>query len=248
MRAGMTMEKLLQWVDQLIEMGDAVLRTRHQESDSRGEDDIDPLWRDSTRHQVSGPEWVDGGKMAEFRAASLSFMQNVYGEKHPYFQEFFKTADAPYPEHVERGLGILRAIRREIACGRLFTFRGLVMAEVFTDYMQMAEYLLELSANGKDPAAVIAGSTLEAHLRQLCMKNGISVAQPKNGKSVPLKADTLNNELTGAGVYNMADQKQVTAWLDLRNKAAHGDYTAYTKDQIKLMVSGVISFIARNAV
>ena len=140
----------------------------------------------------------------------------------------------------------MRAIRGEIAGGWLSTVKGLVTAEVFTDYMEMAEYLLE--ANYKDPAAVIAGSTLEAHLRQLCIKNGIPVAQPKNGKDVPLKADVLNSELAKAEAYNKADQKQVTAWLDLRNKAAHGEYTAYTREQIELVVSGVINFIARNVV
>ncbi len=95
---------------------------------------------------------------------------------------------------------------------------------------------------------MIAGSTLEAHLRQLCKKNGIPITHRKEGKDVPVKADLLNSELTKAGGYNMADQKQVTAWLDLRNKAAHGEYTAYTKGQIEMMVSGVINFIARNAV
>jgi len=184
--------------------------------------------------------------MKGFRSASLSFMERVYGEKHPHFKEFFKTADGSYPEDVERGLGILRAIRGEIAGGWLFTVKGLVTAEVFTDYMEMAEHLLE--SNYKDPAAVIAGSTLEEHLRQLCRKNGIPVVRQKDGKDVPLKADLLNSELTKAGAYTMLDQKLVTAWLDLRNKAAHGEYGEYNADQVKGMITGITEFMARVAV
>ena len=39
----------------------------------------------------------------------------------------------------------------------------------------MAEYLLH--EGYKDSAAVIAGSTLESHLRALCNKNGIDIKQ-----------------------------------------------------------------------
>jgi hypothetical protein len=46
-------------------------------------------------------------------------------------------------------------------------------------------------------------------------------------------------------VYNLLDQKQVTAWLDFRNKAAHGEYKAYTAEQVKLMNQGVVNFITR---
>ncbi len=223
----MTTEELLQRVDQLIEMGNAVV---------------------DTRHTIRYVQYVDAALMRGFRSASLSFIQQVYGAQHPHYQQFFGGTIGALWDNARSGVEVLRAIRDEIAGGWLFTVKGRVTAEIFTDYMDMAGYLLGLSKNGKDPAAVIAGSTLEAHLRQLCIKNGIPVTQPKNGTNVPVKADTLNNELTKAGIYNMADQKQVTAWLDLRNKAAHGDYTAYTKEHIELMVSGVVSFIARNAV
>ncbi|AIY39887.1 hypothetical protein LT85_0727 [Collimonas arenae] len=46
----------------------------------------------------------------------------------------------------------------------------------------------------------------------------------------------------------MLDQKSVTAWLDLRNKAAHGKYSEYTKEQVEVMCQGVVNFMARNSV
>jgi hypothetical protein len=239
----MMKERLLQRVDELIDMGNAVLRTRHRDSDSGGENELTACFEPRPRRQVSGPEWVDDGKMKEFRTASLSFMQRVYSEKHPHFQEFFKTADRGDPRAVECGLGILRAIRGEIAGDWLFTVRSLVTAEVFTDYMDMAEYLLEL--NYKDPAAVVAGSTLEEHLRQLCRKNGIPITQQKSGKAVPLTGEPLNIDLAKAGVYNSVEQKLITGWLGIRNSAAHGKYEEYSADQVRGMITGIPEFMAR---
>jgi hypothetical protein len=109
----------------------------------------------------------------------------------------------------------------------------------------MSEYLLK--EGYKDAAAVMIGSTLEEHLRHLCQSNAIPVEVNKGGIPMPKKADLLNSELTASNVYNKLDQKAVTTWLDLRNKAAHGKYSEYTKEQVDLMYHGVINFISRTA-
>lgn len=93
----------------------------------------------------------------------------------------------------------------------------------------------------------MTGSVLEEHLRNLCTKNGIPIVEDKKGNSVPQKADSLNAELAKANVYNKLDQKSVTAWLDLRNKAAHGKYDQYKIEQVELMFRGVSEFIARTS-
>jgi hypothetical protein len=139
------------------------------------------------------------------------------------------------------GISILRALRTDYEAGYIQTFSELVHANLFNDFLEMADHLLEQGY--KDPAAVIAGSVLEEHLRKLCDKNGIDVKKPDG---TPKKADTLNSELAGANVYSKLDQKIVTAWLDLRNKAAHGKYTEYTKDQVALLIQSIRDFITRN--
>ena len=48
------------------------------------------------------------------------------------------------------------------------------------------------------------------------------------------------------GQYNKLDQKSVTSWLDLRNKAAHGHYDQYSKEQVALMLQSVNEFMSRN--
>jgi hypothetical protein len=78
--------------------------------------------------------------------------------------------------------------------------------------------------------------------------NSIAVERIKKGKPIPKKADLLNSELTSAEIYNKLDQKGITSWLDLRNKAAHGKYTEFTKDQVKLMYQGVSNFMMRVSV
>jgi hypothetical protein len=46
-------------------------------------------------------------------------------------------------------------------------------------------------------------------------------------------------------VYSGLDQKSVTRWLDLRNKASHGKHSEYTKEQVALTLQGVQDFAAR---
>jgi hypothetical protein len=90
---------------------------------------------------------------------------------------------------------------------------------------------------------VITGSVLEEHLRQLCTKYSISVTVAGKAK----KADLMNAELASGSAYSKLDQKSITAWLDLRNKAAHGKYGEYSKDQVVLLIQGIRDFMARNA-
>ena len=61
-----------------------------------------------------------------------------------------------------------------------------------------------------------------------------------------IKADRLNAELAKRKKYQANEQKQITAWLGIRNDAAHGDYDKYSKEQVVLMVAGIRDFIARN--
>ena len=136
--------------------------------------------------------------------------------------------------------GILQALRADYEAGYLQSVAELIHADLFSDFLEMAYYLLEQGY--KDPCAVIAGTVLEGHLRKLCEKNGLPIDQ--NNK--PKKADTLNSDLAAANVYSKLDQKSITAWLDLRNKAAHGKYDEYKREQVVLLVQSIRDFISRH--
>jgi len=208
--------------DELIEQGEKVLLTKEVYDET---------------------EYIDSSSIKGFRSAVLSFIDRIYKKDHPHYTEFDSSTNGFYVENVNSGIAILKSIKDEIEGGWLITMKGLVTAEIFSDFIEMAEHLL--SENYKDPAAVIIGSVLEEHLRQVCLKLGIEIEEEKHGKLIPKKADRLNADLVKSEAYSKLDQKAITTWLDLRNKAAHGKYSEYTKEQVELMMQGIIEFIAR---
>ena len=135
--------------------------------------------------------------------------------------------------------GILTSLRNDVSAGRMSTVTELLHAEIFGDFLDMAQHLLD--EGYKDPAAVLVGGVLEEHLRKLCGKHGISTL---NGTR-PKKADTMNAELAAAPAYSKIDQKNVTAWLGLRNDAAYGNYGEYKPEQVALLVQSVRDFVTR---
>lgn len=178
-----------------------------------------------------------------FRAAGLSCLNNTFGSAHPFYKEFDTVTAHAYENSAKSGRGILLAARGELVGGWAITSRGIVSAEIFGDFMEMARHLLD--EHYKDPAAVMAGSVLEEHLRQLATKFGVPIQQgDAKGKTTPKKADAINAELVKKGAYNVLNQKLVTGWLDLRNKAAHGKYSEYTSAHVDLMLQGILQFTA----
>jgi uncharacterized protein YdaT len=186
---------------------------------------------------------VDGRIQYKYRSAGLSFISQFYGEKHPYYIEFH-SKDSDYAPTIEESLGILEAISDEIDQGWHKSIRGVVSAELFSDFIEMANYLLD--EGYKDAAAVMLGSTLEEHLRQLARNNGIEVETENKGKFSPKKADVLNADLVKADIYSKLDQKNITAWLGLRNDAAHGKYDNYSKGQVVFFSQALNDFMARS--
>lgn len=196
----------------------------------------------ATLRNASGG-YLRSGDWAALRAASLAFIESNFGQTHSYYREFDARVNDVWESCGKYAVGILTAIQEQIRGGWIETTKGLVTAEVFADFLEMAEHLL--SESYKDPAAVMIGSTLEEHLRQLCLAASIPIQDVSSGKAIPRKADSLNADLAKAGKYSKLDQKQITASLDLRNKAAHGKYSEYTAEQVGLMLASVREFMTR---
>jgi hypothetical protein len=131
--------------------------------------------------------------------------------------------------------GILEALRDDFDGGHLANVRGLIRAEVFAELIGQAQYLLD--EGFFQPSAVVAGAVLEDHLRKLCAKHP-SITLPNKPK-----LDGMNAELAKAGEYNVLVQKQVTVWADVRNKAAHGKWTEFTRGDVEDMLRGVLRFL-----
>jgi hypothetical protein len=184
---------------------------------------------------------VDSGLQMGFRTASLSFISNLYGENHPYYKNFNTQVQGDGLDKTESGINILLAIKSEIENDWLISLKQLISSEIFADFLDMSKHLLDYKY--KDPAAVMIGSTLEEHLRLLCRNYSVPIEFEKAGNLIPKKANLLNAELVKVDAYGILEQKNVTAWLDLRNRAAHGKYDEYTIEQVNLMYQGVLNFI-----
>ena len=141
---------------------------------------------------------------------------------------------------VGRVLGVVAALRKDVETGYTQSLVEQVHADVFADYLEMAS---ELQNSGyKDAAGVIAGSTLEEHLRKLATKSQVSTTSPSSG--APAKASKING-LKAASLYNQLQHRQVQAWLDVRNSAAHGEYDDYDHKQVANMIQGMGELMVR---
>ena len=171
----------------------------------------------------------------------------LYGANSHYFSMFkkvisidsFSSMYKHHFRHVSDVTGILKAVESDIESGMLSDFKSLAQAEVFADFLGMAEYL----SNGgyKDASAVIIGAVLEDSLRKIAEANNISVIG-KNGKALTI--DPLNAEITKQEIYGPLVHKQITSWANLRNDAAHGHFDKYDESQVKQMLLFVQKFCA----
>ena len=142
-------------------------------------------------------------------------------------------------------VGILEGLKDAYAGGYIKTVEELINSELFSDFLEMGNYYL--SEGHKDAAAVILGGVLEEHLRKLCQKNGIDTTYTDvRGDIKNKKTSQLNQDLKTGGIYLELQKKQIDAWLDIRNAAAHGHYSEYTKAQVQSMHEGIKNFILSN--
>ena len=179
-----------------------------------------------------------------FNLLAISTIVRIAGQGSVYAQQVqsLTSGNRAFVQFSSPALrGVLNALQFDVEHGYLTTVRELAHADVFADFLEMADYLC--SEGYKDAAAVLAGGALESHLRQLCEKNSVDTdfATPDGPK--PKKAETMNADLAKSSVYFKLEQKNITAWLDLRNKAAHAKYEEYTVEQVALMLQGVRDFI-----
>jgi hypothetical protein len=204
------------------------------------------LARDAAYSQSSlGPERIQELSSIAVRGGQL--IQKLYGQGSQYEQSWkqvlatklFTTMHSSYYGHVSELCGILRGIQHDLQSGMLLDLRRLLQAEIFADFLEMAEHLL--NEGYKDAAAVLLGAVLEDSLRKVASAAGVATVL-SNGK--PLTIDPLNVAIAKAGTYGPLVQKQITTWANLRNDAAHGHFSKYDADQVRQMLLFVQKFCA----
>lgn len=211
-------DRIVQRIDQLIEKADAVLATHKPNPPN-----------------VIGFTTLASGIFAEWRTQVENFLTNLLGSDHVYVRNFQEKVQDGYPGHVQIGQGILRAVREDVLGGYLVNVKTLISAEVFTDFLQMAEHLLECGY--KDPAASLCGAVLEDGLRRIAAKASVKVRSREDLTS-------LNHKCADAGVYSRLVQRKIQVWTDVRNSADHGEFHNYAEQDVQDMLKGVAQFLA----
>ena len=214
LRVKMTVNRILERLASLIDMGEKVLGTL------RGGEDYSGLWADESIFR-------------QWRTSSLAFL-NTLPSQYIYHHEFEDCCKSAEDSSVKQGVAILRAAKEDIA-GGLQRVEALVSASVFSDFLEMSEHLLD---NGyKDPSASLTGAVLEDGLRRICGNNNISVKSSDNISS-------LNQKLADKDVYNRLQQREIEVWNKLRDYADHGHFEEYKVDDVKDMLGGVQKFLS----
>lgn len=188
-------------------------------------------------------------KVVAWIADASSAISEVYTRQHP-FRSQWEAAIQLKPKEIYADLAIQErfSIIRSLfsrACaqvrsGRVQKLADTLRADSESDLLDQAT---DLNDKGHQAAAtVIAGGTLEMHLRHLCEKHNITWTG--SGSISAYEGAIAKERKTGVVVFEKSVGKQVTAWGGRRNDAAHspGTYTA-TKEVVQLMIDGVRQFI-----
>lgn len=180
--------------------------------------------------------YVDQNALLSWKVKAKTLLTNTCGESSQQLVSFIAAEKAPgfatNYEILKQLRAVFLAVKEDFEGGYLNTVRNLVQAEVFGSELEQANELL--SAGYASAAAVIAGVVLETTVRNLCTDRGIDHG----------KLDKMNADLAKAGVYNLIQQKRITAIAGLRNAAAHGNVDEFKPSDVKGMIEDVERFLA----
>jgi len=184
--------------------------------------------------------FVDEEASIEWVSSCRHLISKVAGANSDYHAAL-QTFDPGYFSSLVRARGVLRAVRNDYAAGLFADFKELAAAEVFDDFLEMADHLCQHKYWA--PAASLAGAVLEDSLRKLHTKK----LGPWTGES---RISKLNQALHKAGVYTQADWRQIDTWGDIRNAVDHHDFEkvdeATVEREVPSMIGWVQDFIRRH--
>jgi len=238
-------QRLLTRFDQLLAEGKRILGTVERE-------DHPGVMTMSGNFVLDPPCTVfhlDEDSFHRWRANCSTLLCLVIPSGHTHRQFAMNVARyGPDLAFLRRSLATLAAIRDDLQAGLLDDVADQIQAEIASNYMGQAERLLVEGQPGRldhVPAAVLAGAVLEKSLRDLCARQN-PLVPIVNAKGDLLAMNALIDALRKAGMFNELKAKQLRAWADIRNKAAHGEFDAFARADVETMIQGVQQFLAEN--
>lgn len=185
-----------------------------------------------------GPVWVESRPFWEWRAQALALLSSILPDDHTYVQQFASAVEMgnrekPDEGRIQAGLGILTAVREDIADGSLARLPALISGEIFSDFMEMAQHLHE--EGYVHAAASIAGAVVEDALRRTLRNRH----QRATGN-----LESMNQVALDKGIYERVVFMQVKVWIAIRNHADHGNWDAVEQSAVAAMIRDIPTFLA----
>jgi hypothetical protein len=140
----------------------------------------------------------------------------------------------------------LKGIRDNYVSGFYVSIDDQIIANISADYMEQAEALLGEGIQGQYdhvPAAVLCGAVLENRPRQFCEQQEPPIETRKQNGD-PKTLGPLIGELERRKLFDRLIFKNLKAWADIRNSAAHGKFDEFARHDVEMMLSGVQHFLS----
>jgi len=189
---------------------------------------------------------MDDVRFMTWRTSCVSIIEQLVSPSSPNWNRVRNFAGyAADEELLKRGLAVVVAVRDELERGFLDGLGSHIEAALTGDYMGQAERLLGEGIPGQHdhvPAAVLAGAILERTLRMLCENHSPPIPTMKRNDE-PFAMNALIDALRKTDAITETWAKQLRAWADIRNHAAHGRFDQFNRPQVEAMIPGIRRFI-----
>jgi len=227
-------KKYVNRFDELIKIGKTIAEKRNREG-------LESSLTEATKWKTNCVTLL-----SQVLQGSDALTKGLIGDFH-----FLKLSSVIRPDDLSmsEAIGKLEALREDFENGFLANLSMEIGAEIASDYMGQAEQLLSEGSSGSYdhvPAAVLTGAVLEKFLRTLCDQQTPPIPTFKTTPKgdVPLMLNSLIDELKKTGFFNELKAKQLRAWADIRNAAAHGKFDEFSRSDVEQMIQGVKYFLA----
>ena len=187
---------------------------------------------------VGGFETLNNVMYQEWLSRCKNLLLSVVNKENHFYQDFTeKTKDGAHLRCLSSGVGMLNALKEEIKLGILVKVKTLALAEVLSDFLKMAQHLLE--NDRKDLATFLVGIVLEDGLRKLAKENSIYMMKGSDISAV-------NQKLADNEIYSRLTQSQIQTWKKLCDSAAHGKVAEYDEKEVKAFLDGTRAFLVKH--
>ena len=180
----------------------------------------------------------DREKLDQWKLSCLNIIDTIAGKKSIFYTSFpHKYVDykpMTFAGAMSHYLSVLKALKEELDGAYLQGIESLVTRDMLSTILEEAKILMR--AKYKDAAAVYCRVVLETAVKRFSDKNKITYA--KNDK-----LGAISEKLKTRGLLTLPEWRQIQAWTDVGNSAAHGKFADYSEIDVQNMLNGIETFI-----